>query len=997
MKQFMRGQLLASSLLAGSAIFGAVPAFAQTTDQAGNAPVAAPTAAQEPGVQTNESTSSTTQGGDVVVTGTLIRNPNIIATSPVTVVSQEEIQLRQVNVAEQILRELPGAVPSIGSQVNNGNGGASFANLRGLGTNRNLILLDGARIAPAGLGGATDLNNIPLALIERTDVLTGGSSTTYGADAVAGVINFITRSDFSGVDASLTDQITGKGDGHSYRAELTVGANMDDGRGNAVLSLGYQETNPVYQGDRDFGVQSIDSYTGAAGGSGTTVPGRFSVNGVGTRQVNSTGTALVPTYSLFNFNPYNIYQTPFRRFNIFGSSKYEVSDHLEFYSQAMFSKNTVSTIIAPSGTFGNTLTIPISNPYLSGGIRDTFCLNAVDADPNTAGRQAPTQAQCNSYYGATSTTDPNYRTFTTAASRRFVEAGPRISEYTTQLFNIRAGVRGALVGNFNYDVFGAYGESENVQRQSGNGLLSRLRQAALATSTTSCIDTSNNCVPINLFGPAGSITSNQLGFLLGVNTSSATLTTLGTLRGVISGDFGVSSPFAETPVSIAFGGEYRKYTARTTSDAATQTPSEVLGNGAASPDASGRYDVKEGFVELNVPVVEDKPFFRSLNLEAGARYSDYSRSGGNWTWKVGGSWEPVASFKLRALYNRAVRAPNIGELFSPVVTGLDNLAVDPCAGAAPTTNANLRAVCLAQGAPASTIGNINNGSSGQINTTGGGNPNLGVEKASTFTVGAVIQPTFLSGFSLTVDYYNIKVDNAIGSPTVGDVINGCFGNLTAASATSAACTGIRRNPLTGGLDGAAADTPGLPVPLANIGQLLTDGIDLAANYRHNLGFGKLTLNFIGNWTSRSKYQATPTSIYRECTSYYSVNCGSIQPEFSFNQRTTLTIDKVDLSVLWRYLAPAKYEPLALADDIASGGGPVAAYQRIKAYHYFDLTTRFQATDRFSLLFAVRNVFDRKPPFVGSSIGSTSFNSGNTYPSTYDPLGRLFSVTARVTL
>lgn len=230
---------------------------------------------------------------------------------------------------------------------------------------------------------------------------------------------------------------------------------MDDGRGNAVLSLGYQETDPVYQGDRDFGVQSIDSYTGAAGGSGTTVPGVFST-GAGTRQLNSTGTALVPIYSRFNFNPYNIYQTPFRRFNIFGSTKYEVSDHLEFYSQAMFSKNTVSTIIAPSGTFGNTLTIPISNPYLSGGVRDTFCLNAVDADPNTAGRQAPTQAQCNSYYGATSTTDPNYRTFNTSASRRFVEAGPRISEYTTQLFNIRAGVRGALVGNFNYDVFGLW-------------------------------------------------------------------------------------------------------------------------------------------------------------------------------------------------------------------------------------------------------------------------------------------------------------------------------------------------------------------------------------------------------------------------------------------------------------------------------------------------------------------------------------------------------------
>ncbi|WP_232252415.1 TonB-dependent receptor plug domain-containing protein [Sphingomonas paucimobilis] len=997
MKQFFRGQLLATSLLAGTVVFGAAPAFAQTTDQTGNAPVAAPPAAQEPGVQTSESTSPATQTGDVVVTGTLIRNPNIVATSPVTVVSQEEIRLRQVNVAEQILRELPGAVPSIGSQVNNGNGGASFVNLRGLGVNRNLVLLDGARIAPANLGGATDLNNIPLALIERMDVLTGGSSTTYGADAVAGVVNFITRSDFSGVDVAVTDQITGKGDGHSYRAELTVGANMDDGRGNAVLSIGFQDQSPVYQGDRSYGIQSIDSYSGAAGGSGTTVPGRFSVGSTGTRQINQAGTAFVPTYSLFNFNPYNIYQTPFKRFNIFGSTRYEVSDHLEFYSQAMFSKNTVSTIIAPSGTFGNPLTVPISNPYLSGGVRDSFCLNAVDADPTTTGRQAPTQAQCNAYYTATSPTDANYRTFTTAAFRRFVEAGPRISEYTTQLFNIRAGVRGALVGNFNDDVFGTYGESENTQRQSGNGLLSRLQQATLATNTSTCLTATNGCVPINLFGPAGSITADQLGYLLGVTTSSGVMTSLGTLRGVISGDFGVSSPFADTPVSIAFGGEYRKYTARTTSDTATQTPAEVLGNGGATPNASGRYDVKEGFVELVAPLVEDKPFFRSLTLEAGARYSDYSRSGGNWTWKAGGSWEPVAAFKLRGLYTRAVRAPNIGELFSPAVTGLDNLAVDPCAGSAPTANANLRAVCIAQGAPAATIGNIAQPSSGQINTTGGGNPNLGVETASTVTIGAVIQPTFLSGFSMTVDYYNIKVNNAISSPTVGDVVNACFANLTAASATSAACTGIRRNPLTGGLDGSAATTPGLPVPLANIGQLLTDGIDLSASYRHDLGFGKLALAFNGNWTSRSKFKATPTSIYRECTSYYSVNCGSIQPEFSFNQRTTLSIDKVDLSVLWRFLSPAKYEPLALADDIAAGGGPVAAYQRIGAYHYFDLAAQFQATDRFSLLFAVRNVFDRKPPFVGSSIGSTAYNSGNTYPSTYDPLGRLFSVTARVTL
>ena len=180
---------------------------------------------------------------------------------------------------------------------------------------------------------------------------------------------------------------------------------MDDGRGNAVLSIGYQETDPVYQGDRTFGIQSIDSYTGQAGGSGTTVPGRFSVTGAGTQQIDPTTGALVPTYNSFNFNPYNIYQTPFRRFNIFGSTKYEVSDHLEFYSQAMFSKNTVSTIIAPSGTFGNALTIPISNPYIPAAARNTFCLNAFDSDPNTAGIQAPTQGQAKFYHSGSSSND----------------------------------------------------------------------------------------------------------------------------------------------------------------------------------------------------------------------------------------------------------------------------------------------------------------------------------------------------------------------------------------------------------------------------------------------------------------------------------------------------------------------------------------------------------------------------------------------------------------
>ncbi|MDQ2893862.1 MAG: TonB-dependent receptor [Pseudomonadota bacterium] len=996
MKCIYRARLLASTLMVGSCIAAATPALAQAPGQTDQTSANVPPASEAAGVQAQATMAPEAAGRDIVVTGSLIKNPNIESVSPVQVITSDEVELRQANVAEQFLRELPGVVPSIGSAVNNGNGGASFVNLRGLGSNRNLVLLNGTRLVPAELQGRVDLNNIPLALVERTDVLTGGASSTYGADAVAGVINFITKDNFAGVDLSATDQITGKGDGHYYRADLTIGANFDDGRGNAVLSFGYQHSDPIYQGARPYGAFNIDSYSGAAGGSGTTVPGRFSVTGVGTRQINTDTGALVPTFQTFNFNPYNIYQTPFERFNIFGAAHYDVTPDITVYSEALFSKNKVSTIIAPSGTFGNALTIPISNPYIPAAARDTFCLNSVDADPVLAGKQAPTAAQCGSYYGATNPNDPNYRTFTTAAFRRFVESGPRLSEYTTQLFQIKGGVRGNITSNFNYDVFGTYGESENIQRQTGNGLLSRLQQASLATSKTACLNTSNNCVPINLFGPQGSITADQLGFLVGVSTSGSTQTTLGTVHGVVSGDFGVASPFATSPISIAVGGEYRKYTAGTTSDLATQTPGEVLGNGGASPDTRGGYNVKEAFGELIVPLVEDRPLFRSLTLQLGARYSDYSTTGGSWTYKAGATWEPVSSIKFRGEYARAVRSPNINELFSPLVTGLDNLNTDPCAGAAPTANANLRAVCLAQGAPVATIGSIQNPSAGQPNVTSGGNPNLDVEKANTFTAGVVLQPDFFRGFSATVDYYNISVTNAITFPTVGDVVGACFNNISAASAASVACTQIRRNPLTGGLDGSSATTPGLPQPYSNLGRILTDGVDATINYRRDLGFSKLNLSFIGNWTSRSKFQATPTSVYRECTGFYSINCGSIQPKFSFNQRTTLSFGSVDLSLLWRYIHPVNYEPAALRDDIASGGGPVQAFQHIGAYHYFDLSTRIQATDQFSFLFAVRNLFDRKPPATGSGIGSTSYNSGNTYPSTYDAIGRLFSATARLT-
>ncbi len=962
-------------------------------------------------------------GEDIVVTGSLISNPNLEQSQPVNVTTADQIELRQSNVAEEVLRELPGVVPSIGSAVNNGNGGASFVDLRGLGSNRNIVLLDGNRIAPAGLGGVVDLNNIPLALVERVDALTGAAVTTYGADAITGVVNFITKRDFSGLEVTASEQITERGDGNVFRIDATIGANFDDGRGNAVFSIGYQQADPVYQGARDFSRVQISSYTGGPSGSGTGIPSRFSgtrpliagtntpntdpavANG-GVRQVNAAGQA-VATFATFNFNPFNVFQVPFERFNMYGQANYEVSDAVEVYTRGLFSKNTVDTIIAPSGSFGGTVDINLNNPFLPATLRNQFC--AFDVNPDVA-IYTPrfSQATCDAAATATGPSDPNYRTVNVTLNRRTTEVGPRNSNYQTTIFDYRIGARGGITDTINWDVSGSYGESENVETINGYTLQSRFRQGTLVNGTLAnpvCQNTANGCVPVNIFGPEGSISPAAADFLSESSTSTVR-TSLAQARATISGDAGFSSPFADEMIGFAIGGEYRKYTAQQSADTLAKTPGELGGAGGADPDIDGGYDVYEAFGEVIAPLVTDRPFFHSLTLEAGIRYSAYSvdapgaPSNNTTTWKVGGSWEPVESFKIRGNYSRAVRAPNISELFTPQTVGLTNLGVDPCAGAAPTTNANLRAVCLAQGAPVGTIGSITNPTAGQANITVGGNVALEPEKADTWTIGAVFQPDFLPNFSVSVDYYNIKITNVIDTALPGDIIASCFGTLTAASASSEACTSIRRNPITGGLDGDPAITGGLFGPTNNLGRLFTDGVDVIANWRTDVGFADFSVNFVGNWTNSSRFNANPAGggLNRECVGFYSVNCsftGSIQPEFQTSLRTTLSFETVDVSLLWRWIDTVRFEPQQIIDD----GGPSETVQEqfrtIPSEHYFDLTGRWNVSDNFSFVVSVQNLLDNQPKVVGNTIGSTTFNSGNTFPSTYDALGRRFAVSAKL--
>jgi outer membrane receptor protein involved in Fe transport len=1005
-----KNKLLTTSLLVGTSML-ATPAFAQTQQPVAGEDANTPAVTTQADPQVQEDQANVSSESEIVVTGTLIRNPNLVSSSPVNVVNEAEITLRAPNNAEELIRRIPGVSPGIGSQVNNGSNGTNSVDLRGLGTQRNIVLLDGNRIVPTLANGIVDLNVIPVALISRVDVLTGGASTTYGADAVSGVVNFITNRSFSGIDARAAYKVTERGDGQSHRVDLTLGGNFADDRGNAVISFGYTKVEPVYQ-TRPFALFGVSPTNGRASGSSrTSTPTTIDFGGGNLAQLNPGATAFVPQYEGFNFNPYNIFQTPLERKSAYGAVTYDAADGIEVYARGIFSQNEISSIIAPSGIFGNELIVNANNPYLTPALRDQICtFNGIALGATCTGRTGSTED--------TGLVLP-------AVYRRLVELGPRIGNYQNTVYDARAGVRFDVTEATNLDLSVSYGKSEQINTNSGYVLNSRVQQALIATSTTACTVTTASCVPLNLFGVTGSITPAQVAFLQGEATIAID-TQLQQARAIYSGDIGFSAPWASNPVSFALGGEYRRYTYDRNPDARSQDPSELGGAGGATLPFTGGYNVKEAFAELIAPIASDRPFFDELTLEAGIRYSDYSIDAptnpafDTTTWKVGGTYQPVEGFRIRGNYQRAVRAPNIGELFAPVVTGLTSLSVDPCAGAAPTTNATLRAVCLAQGAPASTIGLIPNPTSGQPNGTGGGNPLLSPEKANTFTVGAVLTPrNLLPGFSASLDYYKIKITDAITAPTPGDAIGACFNAL---SATNPACLVIRRNPVSGGLSGPTGTVAGLLLTTQNTGRLSTDGFDFTANYDRDLGPARLGLNFAGNYTRSLKFQSQPGSVNRDCVGFFSPNCGpslgQLQPKFSFTQRTSLGFGAATLSLLWRHIGKMTYE--GLADDFVARGftpanrflfvgtvtnqGPARSalagrsfdFNRIDAFNYFDLNAQFDIERRFQLTVGVQNLFDKQPPIIGSpGTGSTTANSGNTFPSTYDTLGRSYSASVRV--
>jgi iron complex outermembrane recepter protein len=936
----LKALLLSSSLLGLMAVATSAPASAQT-------------AAQE-------------DTDVVIVTGTRIAREGYVSSSPITTVDSEELALKQPVDVEEVLRAMPQFLPGNGGQVNNGSAGASTLDLRGLSTPRTLPLIDGKRMVGFDPNGLFDVTAVPVSLLERVDVVTGGASAVYGSDAVAGVVNFILNDDFQGAQLDSSYSITESGDGKIVNVQGTVGAGFDDGRGNVVLSVGYANKEPVYQ-TRPPG-------SSTPGASSTTDPAAIDSAVGGRTQFNATGN-LVPFYLGFDFNPQNLYQTPQERWQGLALAKYQINDSVEAYSRFIYSGSTSAPQLASSGTFGFSFEVPLTNPFLTPQASAYLAANNPVAACSVAAA-----GQC---------VDVGIRW-------RAVPVGPRQYNFQYDTFQGLVGFRGEVMG-WDWDIAAAHGET-SLQRQQNNDIDSgKFQQALFAANTTTCIDPANLCSPINIFNPGTPVTSAAAQFV-SLNLQVQSLTTQDYVQATISRDLGAfKSPYAQNPIAVSLGLEYRDESSDYRPDAASQSGVSP-GFGQTLP-TKGRYDVSEVFGEAIIPVVEDMPFAKAINVEVGYRSSDYSTSGSVESYKYGADWAPVDGLRFRSMFQRAVRAANIAELFSPVTPGTGDLLVDPCANGTAGTplTGPLRALCIATGVPAAAIANatLAQPTSGQVNSFFGGNPNLTPEEADTVTFGVVWQPDFVPGLGLTIDYYDIEIANAISVRPNYDIVDGCYNISRNAglTASDADCQLIARNTTNGTIEGDLIF--GIQQVTQNIGQVHAEGIDYSARYDWDLGtYGSLEFALDGTHVLDSSYVPAAGGATVECVGRYGKQCGlpstvsgstgGPTPENRFMQRTTWNFGDFDASLIWRYLSGSEVDATQAADT-----DPVSA--SIDDFNYIDLAGSWQITDWAKLRLSVSNVMDEEAPFVVTETGSTPFNSGNTYPSTYDVLGRVFTV------
>jgi iron complex outermembrane receptor protein len=1037
MKLDLRQRLLATTLLVGAGVV-ASPAFAQTppTCPPGVAPgtngciegatpetpvTTGPQAAVPPAtVGTNAQGAPATTGStqEIVVTGSRIPQPNLETASPVTTVTSQEVKLAGTTRTEDLLNSLPQVFAAQGSDVSNGASGTATIDLRGLGSKRNLVLVNGKRLQAGDTGNpVADINFVPNQLIKRVDVLTGGASAVYGADAVAGVVNFIMDTTFTGfrIDGEASvfqhNNNTDKGilaanaarhflpphgnvvNGGAQDIAAMFGSSFDDGRGHVTAYATYRTQDAILESTRDYSFctlgalpqhdflnrngtvnhTSVDSLGRLfnCGGSSTAAQATIFTP---TSTFHVQGNSFVPGTVPFNFAPFNYFQRPDERYTLGAFADYEIAPGAHPYLEAMFMDDHTDAQIAPSGDFFNTNTINCDNPLLSAQERGLICTGPTAV--TFVDQNGVTQAVA--YIG-----------------RRNVEGGARDDDLRHDDFRVVAGMRGDPLRGVSYDVY--YQTGQTIRQENFRNDFSALRlnfaldavdvlngqivAPGTPGATVECRATflgnpaAAGCVPFNPFKEGG-VTQAQENFLqvpgfehgvIDENIAHADVTFTGA-------DYGLQTPWSDTGIGLNVGVEYRKESLDFRDDLEQQT-GDLAGGGGPIPPVSGHFDVREAFAELQVPIIEHS-FIDELSLDGGYRKSTYHVGANNFstnTYKIEARFAPIPDVRFRASYNRAVRAPNIVELFTPAAIGLSP-AQDPCAGGAPAATL---AQCQLTGVTAAQFGHVVNNPAAQFNALFAGNPNLKPETADTWTAGVILQPRFVPGLALTADYFNIKVSNLLGALSFAEVINGCMG-FAKIPQDLTLCPLIHRAP-----NGSLFLTQSGFIDLTNINQpgvgLQTRGIDLNGTYSHRLGgLGTLNLSFVG---TRLLQLENPHFGF-DCAGFFSDICGNPNPKWRHKARASLTMPNgIGVSLAWRYFSPTIAPPSAAARP---------GNARLPAASFFDLTFTARMQQRLNLRLGVQNLFDKEPPIVGEPAAN-----GNTFPQVFDSLGRFLFAGATV--
>ena len=888
---------------------------------------------------------------EVVVTGSRIKRSDTSSISPISVLTAEDLSVSGNLTLENFVQDMPAVTGGdYGSGVNNPPTGLASVSLRGLGPNRTLVLVDGKRFASASTGGYVDLNMIPTAIVQRIEVLRDGASTVYGTDAIAGVVNIITRKDFEGVELNFGYDVTDENDGDMWNASAVLGNSFD--KGNFVVSAQVNKRKEIRQGDRAFsacpffddGVQTI------CGGSPTTTPAQFTPLGadsaLGGSVLDADGTTVRPfnaATDAFNFAALSYLTTPQDVFSAYAAGNYELFEApvvgaVNANLEMNFSNRISDQLLAPVGTFGGWVT---SASHPDNPFGDALC----------AGNPLCTAPQG------------------VATSRRLTESGGRNFTQDVNTWRIGMGLDGGFQNGWTWDV--NYTLARWVDSQRDEGRPNRPRIEAMMDPDL-CAARTDGCPGVYNPFISDSMTEDQVAYgFLGVNTKNKSQLNVAQLN--VSGDMG-GFELPGGQIGWAVGYENRREEASSQPDGGA-----AIGAVAFTPGetTAGRFEVDEIYGEIILPILSGAPMAELLTLEASGRYTDVDfLDDKESVFKVAVEWAPIEDFRVRGTFSEGFRAPNIGELFLGIQQSAESYT-DPCrnygtSGVSATTVTNCQADGLAPDFNLATF---------QATTLQGGNPDLKPETAETITFGIVLTPSFLEGLSLSIDYFDIEITDAVGTAPTSEVISSCYASAGFSDPLCALIVG----PAFPGVD----ETPSPAAPLrrnsnlqisgilasnANLSTYNTSGVDFQVDYGFETGIGAIDLRVTGTYLDAYDYLPFAGGETVKLAGFFGGDPFYGSPatfaEWQTNFGATLTRDDWGANLTARYMSET--------EDIS--GAPGNLSNIADAITYFD-AQGYYTWNEVTFTLGVRNLTDEKPPYV------TAYDDMNTLNFSYDTQGR----------